>query len=105
MLSFPRPLFASLMAVGAIAAIKFHRAGIAMFSLGLVGLGALHATMYYMINGMCVDACTKGDMSNIAATWQIPGLKEVTLENLKRLIDYECGILHRISRVFCGRRS
>jgi len=72
-IAFPRPLLAGFIAIGAIASLKFRRAGVALFSLGVIGLGVLHGIMYNAIRGMCVEACEKGDMSDIPANWQIPG--------------------------------
>ena len=75
-----RPALAAVAAVGgARLALSLARreapgrATLAALGLGLGGIAALHVATRALINAMCDEATTTGDMGDISAHWQVAG--------------------------------
>ncbi len=50
------------------------RTAAAAMAAGVCGLAALHAATHFAIARMCDAACATGDMADVAAHWQLPGV-------------------------------
>ena len=75
-----RPALAALAAAGgarlALSLARREAPGrvtVAALGLGLGGIAALHVATRALIAAMCDEACTTGDMSDIATHWQVAG--------------------------------
>ena len=77
-LYLPRPALAvvALAGIPLILFTKSKKIGFACLSLGFIGLFAIHHFTHMAISTMCTDACTNGDMCDIAKSWQQENISE-----------------------------
>ena len=84
--SWPRPVLALAAAAGAARTVvallrresspRARNIGLVVAGVGVTGLAALHFITYKAISSLCDHECEAGDMRDIRASWQQPGVSE-----------------------------